>query len=322
MSRHQAGSAVVRVLAVTSMYPVKRDPGLGAFVATQIDSLRNLGVEIDVVFLDVKQSKWELLGGITEVRRKVHSERYDLAHVHFGYNGIPVSLQREIPFVVSFCGTDLASPKFRAISRWVSRRAATCIVKSEEMQQYLDIPTHVVPNGIDLDHFQPMSKLRARQRLGLPEKGRLALFVSNPDRIEKQYELADRALATVRQRGLGIDPLVVFNKPHRELPTYMNAADLLLLTSSREGSPNAIKEAMACNLPIVSTDVGDVRQVIGTTDNCVLADASPEDIARGIEQVLDTGRRTNGRESIVSLSAEVIGRRVLDIYTSVLEDRS
>ena len=79
---------------------------------------------------------------------------------------------------------------------------------------------------------------------------------------------------------------------------------------------------MACNLPIVSTDVGDVRQVIGTTDNCVLADASPEDIARGIEQVLDTGRRTNGRESIVSLSAEVIGQRVLDIYTSVLEDRS
>ena len=148
------------------------------------------------------------------------------------------------------------------------------------------------------------------------------MFVSNPDRIEKQYELADRALATVRQRGQGIDPLVVFNKPHRELPTYMNAADLLLLTSSREGSPNAIKEAMACTLPIVSTDVGDVRQVIGTTDNCVLADASPEDIARGIEQVLDTGRRTNGRESIVSLSAEVIGQRVLDIYTSVLEDRS
>ena len=189
----------MRVLAVTSMYPVKRDPGLGAFVATQIDSLRNLGVEIDVVFLDVKQSKWELLGGITEVRRKVHSERYDLAHVHFGYNGIPVSLQREIPFAVSFCGTDLASPKFRVISRWVSRRAAACIVKSEEMQQYLDIPTNVVPNGIDLDHFQPMSKLRARQRLGLPEKGRLALFVSNPDRIEKQYELADRALATVAQ---------------------------------------------------------------------------------------------------------------------------
>ena len=312
----------MKTLAITSIYPVKRDPGLGAFVATQIDSLRELGVDVDIVFLDVTKSKWELLAGVSEVRRKAKSGDYDLAHVHFGYNGVPAALQSNIPFVVSFCGTDLASRKLRPISKWVSRRAAACIVKSAEMQNHLDVPSHVIPNGIDTDQFRPTSRLRARQQLGLPEKGKLALFVSNPERPEKRFELADRAIKTVQSRGLGIDPLVVHNKPHSDLPTYMNAADLLLLTSSREGSPNTVKEAMACNLPIVSTDVGDVREVIGGTDNCVLADASPEDIARGIESVLETPRRTNGRDAIADLSSLAVGRRVLDIYNNVLEAQS
>ena len=312
----------MKVLAITSIYPVKRDPGLGAFVATQIDSLRELGVHVDILFLDVTRSKWELLRGISEVRRKAKTGEYDLAHVHFGYNGIPAALQNVFPFVVSFCGTDLASPILRPISRWVSRQAAACIVKTKEMQAVLDVPSCVIPNGIDMDRFQPASRVRARQSLGLAEKGRYALFVSNPERPEKRYELADRALAAVRAGGRAVEPLVVFNKPHVELPTYMNAADLLLLTSSREGSPNVIKEAMACNLPIVSTDVGDVRQVIGNTENCVLTDARPEDIARGIEQILDRARRTNGRKAIEPLSAVAVGRRVLKIYENVLEDRS
>lgn len=312
----------MRVLLITSMFPVERDQGLGAFVASQIEAIRALGVQVDVEFLDVKRSKWELVRGIIDVRHKVKTGQYDLAHAHFGYNGIPACLQSEIPFVVSFCGTDLASPKFQTISKWVSRRAEACIVKSIEMQKYLDIPSTVIPNGIDMERFRPSSREQARKTLGLREKRHYVLFISNPERPEKRYALADDAIKRVRKKGKEVEPLVVFNKPHSELPIYMNAADLLILTSSREGSPNTIKEAMACNLPIVSTDVGDVRKVIGNTENCVLAEASPDDIANGIEQILDTSRRTNGRLNIEPLSSVAIGRRVVQIYQNVVEGRS
>jgi len=312
----------MRVLLITSMLPVERDQGLGAFVASQIEAIRALGVLVDVEFLDIQRSKCELVRGIRDVRRKLRTGRYDLAHVHFGYNGIPACLQSKIPVVVSFCGTDLASPKFRTISRWVSRRAEACIVKSVEMQQYLDVPSIVIPNGIDMERFRPISRRQARKTLGLSEEKRYVLFISNPERPEKRFALANDAIKRVRGKGKEVEPLVVFNKPHSELPTYMNAADLLILTSSREGSPNTIKEAMACNLPIVSTDVGDVRKVIGGTENCVLAEASPDDIANGIEQILDTSRRTNGRLNMEALSSVAISHRVVHIYQNVVERRS
>ena len=303
----------LKILIVTSIYPIPEDPGPGAFVASQVESLREAGLEVDIHFLDVRRSKWELVRGIRSIRKIAGN--YDLIHAHFGYNGIPACLQKEIPVIVSFCGTDIIHPKLSGISRWVARRADACIVKSELLLEKLGHPAVVIPNGVDTNRFRPLPRTDARRRLGLNENQRYAIFLANPSRPEKRFDIAQAALSAARQK---IEPLVLFNRPRDEVPSYLNAANLLLLTSDHEGSPNAVKEAMACNLPIVSTDVGDVRQIVGNTHNCAITEQSPEKIAEAIETVLSDGEPSNGRNNITHLSTDTVAASVINVYQSVL----
>ena len=307
----------MRILIVTSIYPTADDPGLGAFVASQVASLRLSGLALDVLHLDVRRSRLELPRGIAAVRTRARD--YDIVHAHFGYNGLPAVLQARRPSVVSFCGTDLVSRKLRPLSRWVARRADACIVKSEKMRALLGAPAYVVPNGVDTEMFQPGSRARARAQLGLAPDKSYALFAADPMRPEKRFELAEAVLGSLKRRGVAIEPLILHKRPHSEVPAYLNASDLLILTSEHEGSPNVVKEAMACNLPIVSTDVGDVRQTIDGTRDCVIAEPSVESLADGISAVLQSGRRTDGRRRIEALSAGAVAEKIVGIYQGVLE---
>ena len=312
----------LKILVVTSIYPTQQNPSLGAFVASQVQSLQNIGLSIDVIFLDVRRSKWELLKGITKIRNRLSSNTYDLIHAHFGYNGIPVCFQKNLPFVISFCGSDLNHPGLRKISRWVAKHADACIVKSKSLLELLGQPAVVIPNGIDLELFRPNSQHSSRRRLGLYPEGRYALFASNPSRPEKQYELAKSALTIACQSGVACQPLILQNQPPSEVPHYLNAANLLLLTSRYEGSPNVVKEAMACNLPIVSTEVGDVPQILKNTHNCTICKPTAESLAKGVQTVLKHGIPSNGRSKIGHLSSDIIAAKVLDVYHQVLEKRN
>jgi glycosyltransferase involved in cell wall biosynthesis len=311
----------VRVLVVTSIYPTAEDPGLGAFVAGQVAALERLGVESDILFLDVRRSRLQLIKGVFQVRRLVETGRYDLIHAHFGYNGVPACLQTRLPVVVSFCGTDIASRRLRPVSRWVARRADAAIVKSAELRDLLGLPADIIPNGVDLCAFAPLPPAEARRRLGLDPAGAYGLFVADPSRPEKRFDLASAGLEAARRHGTSLEPLVVHGRPHEEIPLWLNAADVVLLTSAREGSPNVIKEAMACNVPIVSTDVGDVRDVIAGADRCLVVDPTPAAVGAAIHDVLrgHERARTNGRRLIGRLSNETVAARVLDVYRRVLE---
>ncbi|MFW5983504.1 MAG: glycosyltransferase, partial [bacterium] len=93
-----------------------------------------------------------------------------------------------------------------------------------------------------------------------------------------------------------------------------------------EGSPNVIKEAMACNKPIVSTNVGDVEWLFGNTEGCYLSDFNPENFAKQLEKAIcfsETKGETKGRDRIIELKldASSVAKKITEVYREVLKQK-
>jgi teichuronic acid biosynthesis glycosyltransferase TuaC len=245
---------------------------------------------------------------------------------------------RERPVLVSFCGADLLregestvvdhlSWRYNlAASRRAAARAAGIIVKSENLRRALPkraahTPTWILPNGVDLSTFVPCDPRRARERLGWDPARKHVLFPASPDRPEKRFALARSAVDVVNRRRQDVELHVLDGVPHHEVPLWLNAADVAVLTSRNEGSPNAVKEALACNLAVVSVDVGDVRERIDTIDGCYVAEhASLPAIATALERALQRPERIDGRSHVEDLSLEFVAARLAEIYSTVAGD--
>jgi glycosyltransferase involved in cell wall biosynthesis len=214
----------------------------------------------------------------------------------------------------------LAGRLLRQLCRLLAMRADAVIIVSEHMRKNIprSVKLNVLPSGLDFDSVVCLPKLEARERLGLPPDERLILFAGDPSLERKRYRLADEAVK-ILNKTLTARLIIGWNVPHSTIILLMNACDVLLFTSSDEGSPNVVKEALACNMPIVSVAVADVpfrlRDVVGCE---ISADERPETIAASVERVLRGGQRTNGREAVQNLDENLITAKVIDIYRSVL----
>jgi glycosyltransferase involved in cell wall biosynthesis len=243
---------------------------------------------------------------------------YDLIHANYGLTGPAAILQPNLPVVLSLWGSDLFE-KYGPLSQRCARHADAVIVMSEEMARELRVPAHVIPHGVDLERFKPIPKPAARELVGWRDDARHVLFPYPKQRDVKDYPRAERIVEAVRQRvDEPVELHTLFNIPHEEMSNYYNAADVLLLTSRHEGSPNSVKEAMACDLPIVATDVGDVRERIEGVDLSFVC-RTDEELIDGVCAVLDAGTGSNGREVIRPLSVENMGRQIKAIYEDVLD---
>ena len=324
-----------RILVVTNLWPTESDPGYGSFVQAQMESLRPLGVEFDTLFIDGRASRWNYLRGVRRMRALLRKHRYDLIHAHFGLSGWVARCQLRVPVVVSFMGDDvLGRPRrdgtitpygrFLQVSSFLlARMVAASIVKSEEMKRKLGLArAEVIPNGVDFNAFRPIERNEARQALGLDPAKKYVLFPYDPAEQRKRYDLIHAAVAEAQTVDPSVEILHVRGMPRERMPLYMNAADLLVLTSMFEGSPNAVKEAMAVNLPIVAVDVGDVREVIGQTEGCFIVPRDVKPIAGKILDVCGQRLRTRGREAIGRLSIEEVAQRVVGIYARVTGGRN
>jgi glycosyltransferase involved in cell wall biosynthesis len=207
-------------------------------------------------------------------------------------------------------------------SRIITPLVDKVIVVSQEQKQKLNNnKTVVIPCGIDTGLFQPMPRAEARIKLNLPPDKKLVMWVGEATRPEKRLDIAEAAIDLAREKDPAIELVKVSRQPRQMMPVYMNACDVLLLVSDGEGSPMVIKEAMACNLPIVSTAVGDVPEVIGGTRGCFLCTQEPADVAEKIHLALNNRERTNGRGKINYLQQGETAKKILAIYEEVLHKK-
>ena len=294
---------------------------VSAFVRSQYDSLKKEGAEM-ILFPVVGHGMSGYLKNLSALRGLIKSEKPDIVHAHYsacGYLASMAAFGLKTKVVVSLLGSfPKKNRRYKLIRYCVRRVWDATIVKSERTRSQLDLDLPVIPNGVNLDRFVILPQEEARRKVGFDEGRKYIIFVSNPARGEKNYSLAQEAVKLLDDSDVELVP--VYDRTHDEVVEYMCAADALVMTSFSEGSPNVIKEAMACNCPIVVTDVGDVRWVTEGVEGTYVADTyQPEEIASLLNEAIKFGKRTTGRERILrlGLSTEAVARRILAVYDSV-----
>jgi glycosyltransferase involved in cell wall biosynthesis len=325
----------MKVLLMTAIYPTPENPALGTFVRTQVESLKKAGVDVELLLLNGRFRKWNYPKAVFQLRRRLADGSIDLIHAHYGYVGMVARTQWKVPVVVTYHGGDLmglinergrktlSSPLVVAAGKMLARCVDAAILQTTEMARLLNNRSNVfiIPHEVDFEVFRPTAREQARAALGLPRDKKYMLFAAHPDNPFKRFPLAKAAAEHLAQRDPSCELLVVFKETQERLALYMSACDVLVFPSYQEGSPNVVKQAMACNLPIVATDVGDVREVIGNTEGCYVCNPSVSEFAARIGEILSHRKRTSGREQIRHLESPAVAKEVIRVYEHVLRKR-
>jgi teichuronic acid biosynthesis glycosyltransferase TuaC len=313
----------VKVLVLTNMYPTPTYPSFGTFVEEQVRSLKQHGVEVDVLFVNGVKSKLNYLWGFPRLWGRLLTKRYDLIHAHYVFAGVIARAQFLYPVVLTHHGSQVFAGWQATVCRMISPLMNETIVVSPEMKEkgHLD-KAHVIPCGIDFDLFKPIPKEQAREELDLPRNKKLVLYAGEYFRPIKRFDIVQKSMKILQGKNPDVELVVLSKKPLSEVPKYMSACDVLVLVSDAEGSPMVIKEAMACNLPIVSVPAGDVPEVIGDTEGCYLCSQDPQDVSDKLELALQRGERTDGRRKIERMELGAIGRKIISIYEELIRYKS
>ena len=309
------------------------------FIEEQITALEALGVEI-IRYGITGKGITGYLSELPALRRFIRAERPDIIHAHYGLCGLLANLQRSVPVVTTYHGSDINVPSVLRFSKiairlsawniFVSKRnIAIAIRRKGEEAKRLSGKYELLPCGINLP--EPWSELQnklvgqltlnqwVQDKLQLDAKH--VLFAGAFDNAVKDASLAKAAINELANEGVKVELIELKGYNRDQVNALMYNCDALLLTSKTEGSPQVIKEAMACGCPIVSVDVGDVAERVSGVEGCyVVRTREPRDIAEALQQAIAFEGKTNGRERILKmgLSNEQVAQRLIAIYESVL----
>lgn len=309
----------MKVLIVASNTTGRFSP----FVQEQVKSLSHLGIEFDYYGISEKG-----IVGYLKCRRslkhKIKAYKPNLIHAHYGLSGLLANLQRKVPVITTFHGSDVHSKGFLLqLSQMCMRLSAFNIFVSNRIYQmsgYKKKNYIIQPCGTDINNFNLLPKQEIRQNLGWQQSSKYILFAGAFENVVKNSALAKKAVALLNDCRL--IELKGYNRA--EVNVLMNACDCLLMTSDREASPMVVKEAMLCGCPIVSVDVGDVKEMILETSGCFIAEREPQAIANKLLQAFAFKGKTNGRDRVIQLGLElsVVAKRIQAIYNEVGKSRN
>ena len=308
----------MRVLLVTGMYPSPSHPGLGGFVRDQVEALREIdGLEVELFAIEPGHtSRW--LTAARELRRRYRGEHFDVIHAHHGLSGWSALAVRGAPHVVTFHGTDLAHPVAGPMSRALARMIDLPAPVSASLARAglggaARRAAAILPCGVNLDRFARRDRREARARLDLDPAGRYLLFPADPARPEKRHdrarELAEATGADLLGYG-GVDP--------ERVPDLINAANAVVATSEREGFGLAPLEALACDVPALSTDVGIAPLALRGVEGTLCAPFDRDTWARAVARHLDDpDPRIDGRGRAELFDRNRMAARVFEAYREI-----
>lgn len=318
----------MKVLIVTNVYPTDKHPYHGIFVKEQVDAIKRLhsDVDFDIHYINGFGGKQEYFKSIWEVSRTINRNNYDLVHIHYGLAGMYLywPFVKKLKTLVTFHGSDI-QPKGGngmisvTVSRNAAKKADAAIILNDDMNKMVKpycSNTHLIPCSVDVNTFQPLQKFERNEKIQI-------VFPSNRERRVKNYPLFCEVLQILRNKyGIDCEERELRNMTRKDIAKLYSNADLLLMTSNSEGSPQAVKEAMACNLPCVSTPVGDVKVLLNGVKNCYVSGThEAEELATLVAKSLkEEGSGISGREQIMKLGIDEdsVANKVYDLYRDLI----
>lgn len=323
-----------RTLKIIHVIPFHPAPSSFIFAKRQVEDISKLGHRNELFFFNTSFSIIGFYKQLVQLKSLVKNFKPDIIHAHYGtINAYFASFITNVPLVVSFHGSDLNYTKDvhwlreklgKLFSRKAAKSARRIICVSELLQNKLLIgreKSSVISSGVNTDNFKKLNRTECKSALNLSEAKNYIFFNAN-NPIVKRLDIALEVVALLKDLNVELLSLKGNVEP-TEIPVYLNASIAVLLCSDSEGSPMVIKEAMACGLPIVSTDVGDVQSLIVGVENCYIVEQNAEAIAHKIRIIIDAGVQvTNGLMQIRSLDLDhlSVAKKIEAVYFSAIKE--
>jgi glycosyltransferase involved in cell wall biosynthesis len=312
----------MKILILTNMYPTEREPGFGIFVQEQAEDLQRLGVDVSVFSFDGRHNRWQYFLAAARTRRLVKRNHFDLVHAHYGLCGAVALAQRRLPIVTTFHGSETGYIRYQALISHVISRTTHPIFVSQHGASSLRLPNaDVIPAGVNTQLFRPISRNAAVRELGWDPDARYVLFPGGRQNPRKRFDLFEKTVEHARSLRPELRNVWLEGYSRREVALAINAADVTLVTSDYEGSPVVVRESLACATPVVSVAVGDVPRVLRGLPGCAIAARDPVALGERVVDALEVGKRSELRRRAMLSSGELVARRLLAVYESVVASR-
>lgn len=324
----------MKILHITTNYPTSCNPVFGVFMKEQVDSLEKYGVENTIFFSNGSETQNRYFGGrlihatsIVKLMFHLMTHRYDVIHCHSVISGMIFLYSGWRLF--NKCVVSLQNDPSRGFdgSRFeqYKKKFDYVIIKANTVP--IEGNVIYLPNGCNIDIFKPLDKNECKKRLGLDSHKRYILFVDSntlKKRMQKRKDRFDETMHILREKygHNDIEELDMIGVARNDVPTWINACDLHLLSSDQEGSPNSVKECLACNIPVVSTDVGNVRDLLDGLKDCFVSDhKEASELAELTDMVLRKQAHEGIRDAFIKkgFDMESTAKKIVSIYQSLIK---